>query len=399
MKTRLILVLALAIGFMWNRTFSAAATADRKSAARSSEQPPASVRERSPDRKPVRRPKVQIAILLDTSGSMDGLIGQAKSQLWKLVNEFVTAKRSGQTPLLEVALYEYGKSSLPAAEGYLRMIQPLTGDLDKLSEELFALRTNGGDEYCGWVIKSAAESLAWSSEPEDFKVIFIAGNEPFTQGPIDYRTACKSAIAKGIIVNTIHCGPHTTGINTKWEEGAQLADGKYTHIDQNLAVVHRTAPQDPEIAQLGEALNRTYFAFGTRGAEGRSRQAKQDENALQLAPAAAVERTVSKSSSSYQNSGWDLIDGVKNGQVKLETLEPGQLPKELKEMNLPQQREFVAEKMKEREAIQHRIQTLNRERTRYLAEESKQTVTTNTLDAALIRTLREQAGKKMFRFE
>ena len=36
--------------------------------------------------------------------------------------------------------------------------------------------------------------------------IFIAGNEPFTQGPVNYAESCKAAITKGIIVNTIHCG-------------------------------------------------------------------------------------------------------------------------------------------------------------------------------------------------
>ncbi len=95
------------------------------------------------------KPRVQMAILLDTSGSMSGLIDQARTELWAIVNEFITAKRDGKAPQLEVALYEYGKSSLPADEGYLRMIVPFTMDLDKISEELFALKTNGGSEYCG----------------------------------------------------------------------------------------------------------------------------------------------------------------------------------------------------------------------------------------------------------
>ncbi|MFH1998558.1 MAG: VWA domain-containing protein, partial [Planctomycetota bacterium] len=82
--------------------------------------------------------RIQMAILLDTSSSMDGLIDQAKSQLWKIVNEFVTMKRDGRPPMLEVALYEYGKSSRPAEENYMRMILPLTTDLDKVSQELFA---------------------------------------------------------------------------------------------------------------------------------------------------------------------------------------------------------------------------------------------------------------------
>ena len=126
----------------------------------------------------VKPPLIQMAVLLDTSGSMSGLIEQAKTQLWTIVNEFALAKRDGQVPMLQVGLYEYGKSSIPAKEGYIRMILPLTTDLDKVSEELFALKTNGGDEYCGKVIKSATESLAWSKSNDDMKMIVIAGNEP-----------------------------------------------------------------------------------------------------------------------------------------------------------------------------------------------------------------------------
>src|SRR6185369_4975439 len=151
-------------------------------------------------------PLVQIAVLLDTSGSMEGLIEQAKGQLWKIVNEFLKAKQDGQTPEVQVALYEYGKSSLSPKSGWIRQIQPLTTDLDKISEELFALKTNGVDEYCGWVIKRAVDDLDWSPSADVYKVIFIAGNEPFTQGPVNYAESCKAAITKGIIVNTIHCG-------------------------------------------------------------------------------------------------------------------------------------------------------------------------------------------------
>src|SRR5437870_3100162 len=122
-----------------------------------------------------KSPRVQIALLLDTSNSMDGLIEQAKSQLWRIVNEFINAKQNGQRPRLQVALYEYGNNGLSASSGYIRQVQPLTEDLDKISEELFKLKTNGGEEYCGWVIKVAIESLAWSKSSHDFKAVFIAG--------------------------------------------------------------------------------------------------------------------------------------------------------------------------------------------------------------------------------
>ena len=151
----------------------------------------------------VKTPLIQMAILLDTSSSMGGLIEQSKTQLWAIVNELAMARQNGEVPVLQVALYEYGKSSIPAEENYLRMILPLTTDLDKVSQELFALKIGGGDEYCGTVIQAAVQGLGWSAEPDDFKVIFIAGNEPFTQGNVDYKQACAAAIENEIVVNTI----------------------------------------------------------------------------------------------------------------------------------------------------------------------------------------------------
>ena len=41
-----------------------------------------------------KRSLIEMAILLDTSGSMQGLIEQAKSQLWRIVNEMAAAIRS-----------------------------------------------------------------------------------------------------------------------------------------------------------------------------------------------------------------------------------------------------------------------------------------------------------------
>ena len=96
---------------------------------------------------PEENPLIQMAILLDTSGSMSGLIDQARAELWSIVNEFIAARKEGKAPEFQVALYEYGKSSVPKETGYIRLIVPFTTDLDKISEELFALTTNGGDEY------------------------------------------------------------------------------------------------------------------------------------------------------------------------------------------------------------------------------------------------------------
>ena len=345
-------------------------------------------------------PVVQIAILLDTSGSMQGLIEQAKGQLWKIVNEFINAKQNGHRPDLEVALYEYGKSSLSAASGWIRQIVPLTNDLDKISEELFKLTTNGGEEYCGWVIKEAVEQLRWSNSPDAFKAIFIAGNEPFTQGPVDYAKSCKAAIEKGILVNTIHCGDEGAGISSKWQDGALLAEGKYMFIDHNRAVVHFEAPQDKEIARLGVELNKTYIAFGSAGEANRSRQSAQDANSASLqGQGSAVQRALSKSSPLYCNSTWDLVDACKSTNFSLSSLKTEELPVEMQKLSEPARKAYVESRMKEREKIQEDINRLNAERNKFVAEKSKQQGATNTLDSVMVSAVREQAMKRQYKFE
>ncbi len=343
---------------------------------------------------------IQMAILLDTSGSMTGLIDQARAELWAIVNEFIFAKRAGKEPLLQVALYEYGNNSLTSDSGYIRQIVPLTTDLDKISEELFALTTNGGQEYCGWVIKEAMQSLKWSDNPDDLKVIFIAGNEPFTQGPIDYNQACKTAISKGVIVNTIHCGSESDGINGKWKDGAVLADGEFLNIDHNRRTIHIEAPQDKEIAELGVKLNETYLAFGQMGDIASKRQSVQDLNASAISKEAAVQRAVTKSSMNYRNTTWDLVDAIKIDNIKLKDIKTEDLPENMQKMTIEERKTYVEAQAKKRAEIQYKIQQLNEQRKKYVAEEMKKRQKEGeTLGSAIISAIREQAVKKNFAFE
>jgi len=361
----------------------------------------ASAKDAETKAKETQKPLVQIALLLDTSGSMEGLIEQAKSQLWRIVNEFAKAKQGGVAPEVQVALYEYGKSSLSASSGWVRQIQPLTTDLDRISEELFALRTNGGEEYCGWVIRDAVNGLAWNPASDVYKAIFIAGNEPFTQGPVHYSESCKAAITKGIIVNTIHCGDEATGINTKWRDGALLADGSYLVIDQNRAVAAIASPQDAEIARLGVELNKTYLAYGTAGLAGSARQQKQDENALSLAPAsgAAFQRSLAKASANYRNASWDLVDAAKEKDFNLTEVKAEDLPVEMRGMNVEERKAYIEKHARERAALQAKIHQLNREREQFVAQKLKETAGTNTLDVVMISAIREQSAKRNFTFE
>ena len=348
----------------------------------------------------IDKPLVQMAILLDTSGSMSGLIDQAKAELWAIVNEFIFAKRGGQAPEVHVALFEYGKSSLAKKGGYIRQIVRFTTDLDKVSAELFALKTNGGEEYCGWVIQEATAKLEWSDSPDDLKVIFIAGNEPFTQGPVDYRKSCKAAIGKNIIVNTIHCGSQSQGLSGKWKDGAVLADGKYLNIDQNRQIVHVAAPQDKEIQELSVKLNETYIGYGVLGRDNYARQGEQDRSALTLSPEASVQRSVAKSSSNYRNEHWDLVDAYAKDSEKLRELKEEELPENMRKMTEKERKAYIETKTKERAQIQKKIQDLNEKRKKYVAVEMKkqQAAGEKTLGSAVIQAVREQAKKKNFKF-
>jgi hypothetical protein len=348
-----------------------------------------------------KRVSVQVAILLDTSNSMDGLIAQAKTQLWNIVNEFVRAKKDGRTPAIQVALFEYGKATLAPGEGYVRLILPLTDDLDRVSEELFALKTNGGDEYCGWVIRDAVNRLEWNPSSDVYKSIFIAGNEPFTQGSVDFHVSCRSAIERGIIVNTIFCGADSEGMRTGWKDGALLADGRYMSIDQNQRIVHIPTPQDAKIASLGVALNKTYLPYGKMGQAGCARQSAQDANASAASPAALVSRSVSKGNAFYCNDAWDLVDAIKNGKCQLEDVKDEDLPDNLRKLDKSARKAKVEEAARERETIQKQILELNTEREKFLAAERKKRnpAQNDTLDQAIVRAIREQASRHRLTFE
>ncbi|MCE7872668.1 VWA domain-containing protein [bacterium CPR1] len=340
------------------------------------------------------RDTIQLALLLDTSNSMDGLIDQAKSQLWKVVNEFSEMKKDGKVPRLEVALYQYGNDGLNAREGYVQQVVSFTTDLDKVSEQLFKLKTNGGEEYCGWVMRSALKQLSWSDNPKDIRVMFIAGNEPFSQGTVNYKEVCASARQKDVLVNTIFCGPRGEGVETAWSDGARLGGGDYLCIDQDRKVVDIPTPYDAELATLSTKVNETYVAYGDRGGAGRARQEEQDKNAVAAAPSVAAQRASTKAGANYSNAGWDLVDASREGEVDVRKVPKDQLPAEMQSMNEGERAAYVEKKSRERSALQARIRELSAKRDAFLAEKQKAASGEETLDEAMIKAVRNEAVKR-----
>ncbi len=344
------------------------------------------------------QPTVKIALLLDTSNSMDGLINQAKSQLWDIVNQFTYAKCGNDgRPNLQIALYQYGNDNLGSQEGYIQQVLGFSNDLDKISEKLFSLTTNGGEEYCGQVIHQSLRQLEWGKNPDDLKLIFIAGNEPFTQGKKDFRESVTNAKEKDIIVNTIFCGSYSQGINTHWQEGALLTGGDYMAIDHNRQVVHIKTPYDEIIIDLNARLNNTYVSYGVQGATRRARQEVQDSEAMALEEVVAVKRAVSKSSSYYNNAEWDLVDASSRKDFDLDDIKKETLPPSLKGKSEDQIKEFLAEKRTERKNIQKEIQEANAKREAFLATQQKNE--TGELEQAMIQTIKKQASRKKLYWE
>lgn len=317
--------------------------------------------------------RVQVALLLDTSNSMDGLIEQAKSRLWNIVNTLTTLKYNGQTPVIEISLYEYGNDGLSKKDNYIRQVTPMTTDLDLISEKLFALRTNGGQEYCGAVIAEASNKLSWGTGQSDMKLIYIAGNEPFNQGGVNYKEAVSGALAKNIYINTIYCGAGLEGINSFWKDGADRGQGKYFNIDADARVRFIETPYDKEIAECNERINSTYIEYGAAGRDKKMNQLQQDANAKMLSQGNAIERSVSKSKKVYKNDSWDLVDRVKADSTALAGIKTDDLPQDLRVINRADLKRIVAQKGQERDSTQKQIAVLAKKRQAYIDEEMKKT--------------------------
>jgi hypothetical protein len=252
-------------------------------------------------------PKIQIAIVMDSSNSMDGLLYQVKSRIYHLINALSIASQDKRKAVVEVALVEYGKETLSAEQHFTQVLVPLTGDIDVLSEALFTLHTNGGEEYVGSAVNMAVTGLNWSTLPTDFKMIVIAGNEGFEQGAVTPSEAISAAMSKQIIVNSIYCGDRAKGLSDGWDAVIALSGGEFLNLKQDEKIKHESSPFDSKINRLGVQVNETYIQYGTLGNQKKLSQIRQDSYAMDESPAMMTDRTLSKISSNYSAAGWDLV--------------------------------------------------------------------------------------------
>ena len=341
--------------------------------------------------------KIQVAVLLDVSNSMDGLIAQAKAQLWNMVSVMGRAQCKGATPHIEIALYEYGRPTNPESSGFVKQINSFTSDLDQVSKNLFGLVTNGGDEYCGHVMYTSLNQLPWDSSDASYKVIFIAGNEDFYQGDIAYTKACTEARKKGVIVNTIYCGDRMAGIREHWNMGSECGTGSFTNINQDAKLEDIPTPYDSSLFKLNDKLNDTYISYGKIGKESKAKQAEVDQLNFKMNKSVAVKRVGVKGKAKlYNNSTWDLVDAKAADNNFVSKLDKKTLPDSLQQKSEKELGELIVVKSKERAAVQQAIDTIAAKREIWLVTERAKTTSTSknaTLESEIEQIVKAQAKR------
>jgi hypothetical protein len=346
---------------------------------------------------PVAAAKIQAAILLDVSGSMNGLIEQAKAQLWTMVSTMGRVQCKGVAPQIEIALYEYGRPANGLANGYIKQISGFTSDLDMLSQKLFSLSIDGGDEYCGQVIYASLKELKWDTAATNYKVIFIAGNEDFLQGNTHYTKACTAAKNKGVIVNTIYCGDKMQGIREHWNLAGECGNGSFTNINQNTTIDDVPTPYDSLLISLNDQLNGTYIAYGSAGTASISQQKEVDKMNFAMNKSAGLKRAKVKSNAGlYKNSNWDLVDGYANDLESIDKLDRKSLPDSLQTKSNAAIKAIITKQSTQRGAVQQQMATLNAKRDAYIIAEKAKNVkgkNTETLETVIEKIIKEQAKR------
>ena len=335
-------------------------------------------------------PVIEFAICLDTSGSMNNLIDEARIHLWGIVDDL---SRLEPTPQVRVALLSYGSSQNPRDSGWIRINRPLTEDLDAVSQTLFDLKTGGSEEYVERVIRVALNQLAWSEDDDAIRMIFVMGNEEADQDQaIDAVDLASDANRLEIAVHPIFVGGRAGKNYETWrllgeELGVQVATLRPGKVPEGPAT-----PVDNELAALGQQMSTTYVPFGEDAADSAENQALQDKNVASLGVSVAASRAITKAGPLYQGD-WDLVDAVDSGRVILEDVPEEQLPANMRAMTLVERDDYIFQLAEQRQVLKDRIRKLGFQRDEYFDAKRQAGIKSpgDDLRSLIRRTVQEQA--------
>ena len=259
-------------------------------------------------------PRIEVCFVLDTTGSMGGLIEGAKLKIWSIANRMVSAR---PTPQLKIALIGYRDRG----DEYITRAYDLSEDIDNVYANLQKFQAGGGGdtpESVNQALHDAVSKIGWSADRGVLKIIFLVGDCPphmdYTDD-VQYPATCEMAVKRDLIINTVLCGSNP-GTAPVWQDIANRAEGKFVAISQTGDMQVVVTPMDGELADLNVAVGRTLMPYGTVLAQ-RAVMAKQAASEAAAAPAAADRLAYNASTGKAVQGGGDLVDDMMAKRIAL----------------------------------------------------------------------------------
>ena len=312
------------------------------------------------------RPQIEVCFVMDTTGSMSGLIEGAKTKIWSIANQMIATE---PTPNLSIGLIGYRDRG----DEYITRVFDLDDDIDAVYADLQGFAAGGGGdtpESVQQALHEAVTQISWSPSTDVLKIIFLVGDCPphfDYQQDTPYQDTCREAVGKDLIINTVQCGNHaeTTAI---WQNIADLAEGSFVAIGQSGDMRVVTAPQDKRLAELNVAMGKTLVPYGA--VEEMEKVAAKQTLSENAPMSAAVDRLAynRKTGKAVQGKG-DLVDDLDAGDTELSKLGKEELPEVMREMSPQEQTAFLSEKKLKRQVIQDEIDSLLKERQAFITKE------------------------------
>lgn len=344
---------------------------------------------------------LEMVFVLDTTGSMGGLIEGAKQKIWSIVNDVMQRK---DRPKVKFGLVAYRDNG----DAYVTQVTPLTEDLDKVYSNLMDFKAEGGGDTPENVRRALAEAVEkanWSkTNPNTAQILFLVGDAPPHDDYVqetDVLVTTAKAVRQNMIINTIQCG-NASDTRQIWQTIAQRGEGKYFAIAQDGGVQAISSPYDSRLAELATKLGGTYLAYGGGAGEAGEKfredvaknQAATESKVANAAPMAAqADRAMNKAINSVAYSN-DLIQSIENETVKLEDVKEEDLPENLKKLSAAERKKEVEKRLAERKGIRAEILDLSKKRDEYIKAQRAKLGKQDGFDSAVSSALSEQMLRK-----
>lgn len=339
---------------------------------------------------------VEVCFVLDTTGSMGGLIEGAKQKIWSIASQIAQRQDS---PTIRFSLVAYRDRG----DAYVTQLTDLNEDLDVVHDKLMKFQAVGGGdapESVNQALCEAVTKVKWTEGDHVTRIIFLVGDAPphmDYEQDVDYTVTANLAQEKGITINAIQCGVMKETIQP-WQHIAKLGGGKYIALPQDGGVVAFSCPQDKRISELTLKLNLSVVPYGTLERQRQASWKVLNSNSLLEKDSkinASRAACLSSQSGSYKAflGNNDLVSEWGDKKVTLENLKREHLSDEFKKLSKEELVKVLDEKIKLRATIKTEMDQLIAQREKYIAEQMAKAAkgkNENAFDVKVQKVLEEQ---------